>query len=95
MRVNGTKSGFSIAQTDYSNSGPYDGIHYLFGFLLNSDIVSLYSMISSKIFLLKFEKGFSKPQVEKMWKANNYRRRYEIVFKLHSYVMESFQTKLL
>jgi len=79
VRVNGTKSGFSIAQTDYSNSGPYDGIHYLFGFLLNSDM---------------FEKGFPKPQVEKMWKANNYRRRYEIVFKLHSYVMESFQTKL-
>ena len=49
----------------------------------------------SKIIQIKFEKGFSKPQVEKKWKARNHGRRYEIVFKLHSYVMESFQMKLL
>ena len=60
LRVDGTKSGFSIAQSDYRVSGPYDGMHYLFGFLLNTEMVSSNFFFEKSILLVKLIQNLKK-----------------------------------
>jgi len=38
VRVDGVKSGFSIGNHEYVAAGPYEGIHYLYGFKLNPEM---------------------------------------------------------
>ena len=54
VRVDGVKSGFSIGNHEYVAAGPYEGIHYLYGFKLNPEMVSVNLVLEKNIWKLFF-----------------------------------------